>query len=347
MSESLSNPKPKQMIAIVGPCASGKSSLGERLRRQGYNVRTAAQEHSYVPGMWQISNPDYLIYLDVGLDTLRRRRGNPRWSEQEWRAQQQRLAHARHHADLVIATDALTLDEVEAQAKEMLAARSVRPKSPHSSPSATAKSLSRPTRLRFETRAAVAEDTAALAALLGLPANDALTSNRAVAVATDTPKANLYAEYGGELIGTIGWSEVYADGVVEVETPRLQANGYSERAVLSRLIRALPGLVDERAAILRYVVSLNQLVSVAGAKAKVALDEFQAAGYQFAAHKLVLHKEQPTEGEAAILLLDEDDSLARQQYEQCGYTLADELDYYEAAVHPSGFSLADYLRQRE
>ncbi len=347
MSEFLSNPKPRQMIAIVGPCASGKSSLGERLRQQGYNVRTAAQEHSYVPGMWQMSNPDYLIYLDVGLDTLRRRRGNPRWSEHEWRAQQERLAHARHHADLVIATDTLTLDEVETQAKAMLATRAVRPMSPHSTPPVTAKSLPRPTRLRFGTRAAVAEDAPALAKLLNLPDSSDLVRNRAVAVATDTPKANLYAEYGGELIGTIGWDEPDPDDVVEVEAPRLQANGYSERAVLSRLIRALPGLVDEQTLGLRYVVSMNELRSAEGTTVRAALDEFKAAGYQFAAHKLRLDKAAPSAGELVAVILNESNRSTRQQYEQLGYALTDELDYYEAAVHPSGFSLADYLRQSE
>ncbi len=347
MSNPSLNPNPKQLIAIVGPCASGKSSLGERLRRQGYNVRTAAQEHSYVPGMWQMSNPDYLIYLDVGLDTLRQRRGNPRWSEQEWQAQQQRLAHARDHADLVIPTDALTLDEVEAQARAMLGAQAVRPRPSPSHPPSAAKSLSRPVRLRFETRAAVVGDIDALAELLGLPADDALTHNCAVAVATDTPKANLYAEYDGEIIGAIGWDEPNPDNVVEIATPRLNASGYSERAVRSRLIRALPGLVDEQVLGLRYVVSLNALIGEAGETIRAALDEFKAVGYQFAAHKLRLGKEAPNPGEPIAVILDQADWSSRRRYEQCGYAVADELDYYETAVHPSGFSLEDYLRQAE
>ncbi len=345
MSNPSLNPKPKQLIAIVGPCASGKSTLGERLRQQGYNARTAAQEHSYVPGMWQMSNPDYLIYLDVSLDTLRLRRGNPRWSAHEWQEQQQRLAHARAHADLIIATDALTLDEVEAQAQAMLAAQVGRPRPSTPRPSMAVKSPTRPVRLRFETRAVVSGDIDALAEMLGLPSSDRLVINRAVAVATDTPKANLYAEYDGEIIGAIGWGEADAAGVVEAQTPRLKASGYNERAVRSRLIRALPGLVDEQALTLRYVVSLNALISEGGANIMAALDEFQAVGYQFAAHKLAIQKQQPEEGEAAIVLLDEDDSLARQAYEQRGYALADEVDYYEVAVHPSGFSLDYYLRQ--
>ncbi len=312
MSYPSLNPKPTQLIAIVGPCASGKSTLGERLRQQGYHVRTAAQEHSYVPGMWQMSNPDYLIYLDVGLDVLRRRRGNPRWSEQEWQAQQQRLAHARGHADLIIATDALTLDEVEAAAKALLQVKSVQPRKQSSTSVAAAKSLARPTRLRFETRAAVVGDIDALAELLGLPASEALANNRAVAVATDTPRANLYAEYSGELIGAIGWSEPDANGIVEVESLRLNASGYSERAVLSRLIRALPGLVDERSITLRYVVSLDVLMAEGSAAIRAALDEFKAVGYQFATHKLRLDKAVPNPGELSAVILDQSNRHARE-----------------------------------
>lgn len=337
MSDAL---RSKELITIVGPCASGKSTLGERLRRQGYNVRTAAQEHSYVPSMWQMSNPDYLIYLDVGIDTLRRRRGSPRWSEHEWQAQQERLAHARQHADLYIATDSLSPDEVEARAKALLQTKAVQPKQ-RSAPPAEAKSLPRPTRLRFETRAAVAEDAPALAALLDMPLCDNLTRNRTVAVATDTPRASLYAQYHGEIIGTISWGKMDAQGVITVATPSLGAHGYSQRAVLSRLIRSLPGLVDERATTLRYTVSLNGLISVSGAKIRAALDEFIAVGYQFAAHKLAMYK--ATIG--TTLLLDEDDSRRRLKYEARGYQPGDELDYYEMAVHPSGFSLEEYLRQ--
>ncbi|MEI2607989.1 MAG: hypothetical protein V9G20_05095 [Candidatus Promineifilaceae bacterium] len=53
-------------IALVGPCSSGKSTLGRILQAQGYEVRQPAQEHSYVPDMWQkLTKPDLLIYLDV------------------------------------------------------------------------------------------------------------------------------------------------------------------------------------------------------------------------------------------------------------------------------------------
>jgi hypothetical protein len=63
------------LIAVVGPCASGKSLLVQALRARGYNTREVAQEHSYVPTMWQrITQPDLLVYLDVSWAVARQRR---------------------------------------------------------------------------------------------------------------------------------------------------------------------------------------------------------------------------------------------------------------------------------
>ena len=82
------------------------------LRERGYNAREVAQEHSYVPAMWQrITQPDLLIYLDVSWEVARQRRPTDarpnRWDEQTLR-----LHHARQHADLYIHTDALTAQAV-------------------------------------------------------------------------------------------------------------------------------------------------------------------------------------------------------------------------------------------
>jgi hypothetical protein len=100
------------LIAVVGPCASGKSQLVRGLRKQGYNAREILQEHSYVPTMWQhITRPDLLIYLDVSEKVARRRQptGAPaNW----WGTLAQRLHHARQHADLYINTDTLTIQQV-------------------------------------------------------------------------------------------------------------------------------------------------------------------------------------------------------------------------------------------
>lgn len=102
----------RPLIAVVGPCASGKSLLVDTLRARGYNVREVAQEHSYVPAMWQrFTQPDLLIYLDVSWEVARQRRptnaGPARWDEQA-----HRLRHARQHANLYVNTDELTPRQV-------------------------------------------------------------------------------------------------------------------------------------------------------------------------------------------------------------------------------------------
>ncbi len=100
------------LIAVVGPCAAGKSLLVQALRARGYNAREVAQEHSYVPTMWQrVTHPDLLIYLDVSWQVACRRR--PTDAGANWWAElSRRLRHARRHAHLYIHTDGLTPQEV-------------------------------------------------------------------------------------------------------------------------------------------------------------------------------------------------------------------------------------------
>ena len=95
------------LIGIVGPCGAGKTTLAVTLRLKGYRVRHIAQEHSYVPAMWQkLTNPEILIYLDVSYEnTLLRRKLN--WTLEEYEEQLRRLSHARQHADLIIDTNPL------------------------------------------------------------------------------------------------------------------------------------------------------------------------------------------------------------------------------------------------
>src|SRR5688572_25288897 len=47
-----------RLVLIVGVCSAGKSTLAANLKEKGYRVRTCAQEHSYVPHLWQLSKPD-------------------------------------------------------------------------------------------------------------------------------------------------------------------------------------------------------------------------------------------------------------------------------------------------
>ncbi len=103
---------PKDLIAVVGPCAAGKSILISGLKPHGYNVRHVAQEHSYAASMWQqVTKPDYLIYLDVSYaNSLKRRKMD--WNEAEYLEEIHRLRHARQHADLYIDTNALNPQQV-------------------------------------------------------------------------------------------------------------------------------------------------------------------------------------------------------------------------------------------
>lgn len=101
-----------KLIAIVGPCGAGKSTLENGLKAHGYRARAIVQEHSYVPTMWQrLTNPDILIFLQASrLTGASRRQLN--WTEAEWQEQQRRLSHARQHAHFYLDTDNLEIEEV-------------------------------------------------------------------------------------------------------------------------------------------------------------------------------------------------------------------------------------------
>jgi ABC-type transport system involved in cytochrome bd biosynthesis fused ATPase/permease subunit len=99
-------------IAIVGPCGAGKSTLAQKLRPFDLEVKEIAQEHSFVPAMWQkISQPDILIFLDVSFPSATMRK-NFNWTEREYSDQVRRLQHARKNCDIYIHTDNLTPDEI-------------------------------------------------------------------------------------------------------------------------------------------------------------------------------------------------------------------------------------------
>ena len=118
----------RPLIAVVGLCASGKSSLVQALRARGYNAREVAQEHSLVPDMWQrLTGADVLVYLDVTFEVATQRGGLIEHDGAWWSEQHQRLRHAHQHAHVVIQTDTLTAREVEAQVLRFLQDQSIPP----------------------------------------------------------------------------------------------------------------------------------------------------------------------------------------------------------------------------
>jgi shikimate kinase len=108
-------------VALVGPCASGKSTLAKALHAAGYEARQPAQEHSYVPAMWQkLTQPDILIYLDVDYETIVARRPKNAGSPQRLDEQHRRLSHARQHCDFYLDTSNLSMVEVQNQVLSFL-----------------------------------------------------------------------------------------------------------------------------------------------------------------------------------------------------------------------------------
>jgi deoxyadenosine/deoxycytidine kinase len=108
-------------VAVVGACASGKSALVDVLRQSGYEARHVAQEHSFVPYMWQrITRPDILIYLDVTYDKIMARRPKFDFKPDDLTEQQRRLSHARQHCDLYLDTSGLTTAEVQEKTLDFL-----------------------------------------------------------------------------------------------------------------------------------------------------------------------------------------------------------------------------------
>lgn len=100
------------LIGIVGPCGSGKSTLLASLEARNFRCRHIAQEHSYVKHMWQvITKPDLLIFLECSFENCTQRR-QLNWTRTNYEDQQNRLSHARQHANLIIDTNVHSQAEV-------------------------------------------------------------------------------------------------------------------------------------------------------------------------------------------------------------------------------------------
>lgn len=121
MSEDSSN-RTQPRIGVVGPCKSGKSTLVRGLQQAGYEATQIAQEHSFAPRMWAlIAQPDVLVFLDCQYETTLNRGLN--WALAEYEEQRPRLADARAHADLLLATDAAEPGEILQTVLDFLLAR--------------------------------------------------------------------------------------------------------------------------------------------------------------------------------------------------------------------------------
>jgi GTPase SAR1 family protein len=99
-------------IAVVGPCASGKTTLVEALRAMGFEgAYSVPQEHSVAPRLWSVKNPDVLVFLDVSYSAIRSRRPVS-WGPDRLELQQGRLSGARSHCDVYVDTSDLTRQEM-------------------------------------------------------------------------------------------------------------------------------------------------------------------------------------------------------------------------------------------
>lgn len=110
----VSEPSPAFQIVIVGPCASGKTTLVRGLWARGYaGARVVAQEHSGVIDLWKMRNqPDVLIYLDAQLATIAARQHRTDWTVEYLSEQQRRLSSAFSACDLYLSTDDLSPQDV-------------------------------------------------------------------------------------------------------------------------------------------------------------------------------------------------------------------------------------------
>ena len=101
-------------IAVVGVCASGKTTLVKGLKDAGYDAYNVAQEHSGIHNFWNKHHPDILVMIDATLPAIKKRR-LVYWDQERLDIQHKRLDDAKAHANLFIQTDAYNADEVREQ----------------------------------------------------------------------------------------------------------------------------------------------------------------------------------------------------------------------------------------
>lgn len=91
----------RRKFVVIGPCASGKTSLTRCLQAKGFDAHVCGQEHSEIPELWKHLEPDVLIGLRIDLETLRARRSSS-WPGLLYARELERLASGFAHADLIL-----------------------------------------------------------------------------------------------------------------------------------------------------------------------------------------------------------------------------------------------------
>ena len=112
------------VVAIVGVCAAGKTTLAAGLNAAGITAYTVPQEHSYVRRLWLRRNPppNILVMLDARWETTKKRRPDISYGPERLEEQRLRLALARQECDLYLPTDDLTIVEVRERVLSFVAA---------------------------------------------------------------------------------------------------------------------------------------------------------------------------------------------------------------------------------
>lgn len=118
--------RPRRRVVVVGPCASGKTTLVKRLMGNGIDAYVCAQEHSEIARLWNHLDPDVVVALDVDLETIRLRRGED-WPDTIYQAQIRRLRQAREHAEVIIDTTCTSANDTFSIALDRLTCLGVEP----------------------------------------------------------------------------------------------------------------------------------------------------------------------------------------------------------------------------
>lgn len=112
------------VLAIVGVCAAGKTTLAAGLTREGIRAYAVPQEHSFVRRLWEKQHPEanLLVMLDAQWETTVKRRPTIAYGPERLAEQHMRLQPAREAADLYLPTDELSVDQVRERVLEFVQA---------------------------------------------------------------------------------------------------------------------------------------------------------------------------------------------------------------------------------